>query len=106
MIRPRCASVNPIEFVRMLPDLRWPKPNFKTAALNHSATFHGRNFNHLTDLLLLPKPKIGAGLAPARPFSFLFHSEAPPTALSAAFPASVISYRMSCMLGGCDERLM
>ena len=76
MIRPRCASVNPIEFVRMLPDLRWPKPNFKTAALNHSATFHGRNFNHLTDLLLLPKPKVGAGLAPARPFSFLFHSEA------------------------------
>jgi hypothetical protein len=31
---------------------------------------------------------------------------APPAALSAAFPASVISYSMSCMLGDCDERLI
>ena len=34
-----------------------------------------------------------------RRFLFLFQPAAPPAALSAAFPASVISYRMSCMLG-------
>ncbi len=46
------------------------------------------------------------GLALTRPFLFLFQSAAPPTALSAAFPASVISYSMSCMLGDCGERLI
>src|SRR5215475_1716988 len=46
------------------------------------------------------------GLAQTRWFLFLFQPAAPPAALSAAFPASVISYSMSCMLGDCDERLM
>jgi hypothetical protein len=49
----------------MLPDLRWPKPSFKTAALNHSDTFHGRNFNHLTDFASATETKnwrwIGTG---------------------------------------------
>jgi hypothetical protein len=46
------------------------------------------------------------GLAQTRRFPFLFQPAAPPAALSAAFPASVISYSMFCMLGDCDERLM
>ena len=46
------------------------------------------------------------GLAQTRRFLFLFQPAAPPTALSAAFPASVISYSMFCMLGDCDERLI
>src|SRR6516164_2958139 len=46
------------------------------------------------------------GLAQTRRFLFLFQPAAPPAALSAAFPASVISYSMSCMLGNCDERLI
>ena len=46
------------------------------------------------------------GLAQTRRFLFLFQPAAPPTALSAAFPASVISYSMFCMLGDCDERFM
>ena len=46
------------------------------------------------------------GLAQTRRFLFLFQPAAPPAALSAAFPASVISYSMSCMLGDCDERLI
>ena len=46
------------------------------------------------------------GLAQTRRFLFLFQPAAPPTALSAAFPASVISYSMFGMLGDCDERLM
>ena len=46
------------------------------------------------------------GLAQTRRFLFLFQPAAPPTALSAAFPASVISYSMSCMLGDCGERLI
>ena len=46
------------------------------------------------------------GLAQTRRFLLLFQSAAPPAALSAAFPASVISYNMSCMLGVCDERLI
>jgi hypothetical protein len=37
---------------------------------------------------------------------FVSQPAAPPAALSAAFPASVISYSMSCMLGDCDERLI
>ena len=35
-----------------------------------------------------------------------YQPAAPPAALSAAVPASVISYSMSCMLGDCDERLI
>ena len=46
------------------------------------------------------------GLAQTRRFLFLFQPAAPPAALSAAFPASVISYSMFGMLGDCDERLM
>src|SRR5262249_41827329 len=39
-------------------------------------------------------------------FCSYFEPAAPPAALSAAFPASVISYSMSCMLGDWDERLI
>jgi len=46
------------------------------------------------------------GLVQTRWFLFLFQPAAPPAALSAAIPASVISYSMSCMLGDCDERLI
>ena len=46
------------------------------------------------------------GLAQTRRFLVLFQPAAPPAALSAAFPASVISYSMFGMLGDCDERLM
>ena len=45
-------------------------------------------------------------IAPTRRLLFLFQPAAPPAALSAAFPASVISYSMSCTLGDCDERLI